>query len=77
MHGFSIASNDLTQLTLGVDRESEIGAHVFDERDKVVRPLIAQAIYQARGLGRKVGLCGQAPNDYPEFAAFLVECGDR
>jgi pyruvate,water dikinase len=73
--GFSIGSNDLTQLTLGVDRDSEIVAHVFDERDTAVRELIAQAIRQARVLGRKIGLCGQAPSDYPEFADFLVECG--
>jgi pyruvate,water dikinase len=73
--GFSIGSNDLTQLTLGVDRDSEIVAHVFDERDAAVRALIAQAIQQARRLGRKIGLCGQAPSDYPEFAKFLVECG--
>jgi pyruvate,water dikinase len=73
--GFSIGSNDLTQLTLGVDRDSEIVAHVFDERDKAVRVLIAQAIQQARRLGRKIGICGQAPSDYPEFAQFLVECG--
>jgi pyruvate,water dikinase len=73
--GFSIGSNDLTQLTLGVDRDSEIVAHVFDERDKAVRTLIAQAIGQARRLGRKIGLCGQAPSDYPEFAGFLVDCG--
>ena len=73
--GFSIGSNDLTQLTLGVDRDSEIVAHVFDERDKAVRTLIGQAIREARRLGRKIGLCGQAPSDYPEFARFLVECG--
>ena len=73
--GFSIGSNDLTQLTLGVDRDSEIVAHVFDERDKAVRSLIGQAIRDARRLGRKIGLCGQAPSDYPEFARFLVECG--
>jgi pyruvate,water dikinase len=73
--GFSIGSNDLTQLTLGVDRDSEIVAHIFDERDAAVRTLIAQAIQHARRLGRKIGLCGQAPSDYPEFARFLVECG--
>jgi pyruvate, water dikinase len=73
--GFSIGSNDLTQLTFGVDRDSPIVAHVFDERDKAVRTLVAQAIQQARRLGRKIGLCGQAPSDYPEFAAFLIECG--
>ena len=73
--GFSIGSNDLTQLTLGIDRDSEIVAHVFDERNKAVRALIMQAIQEARRLGRKIGLCGQAPSDYPEFARFLVECG--
>jgi pyruvate, water dikinase len=73
--GFSIGSNDLTQLTLGVDRDSEIVAHVFDERDEAVRMLVADAIRHARRLGRKIGLCGQAPSDYPEFAKFLVECG--
>jgi pyruvate,water dikinase len=73
--GFSIGSNDLTQLTLGVDRDSEIVAHVFDERNDAVRRLVAQAIHDARRLGRKIGLCGQAPSDYPEFASFLVECG--
>jgi pyruvate,water dikinase len=73
--GFSIGSNDLTQLTLGVDRDSAIVAHVFDERNPAVQKLIAQAIEHSRRLGRKIGLCGQAPSDYPEFAAFLVECG--
>ena len=65
----------MTQLTLGVDRDSAIVAHVFDERNAAVQKLIAQAIEHARRLGRKIGLCGQAPSDYPEFAAFLVECG--
>lgn len=73
--GFSIGSNDLTQLTLGVDRDSEIVAHVFDERNEAVQRLIATAIHDARRLGRKIGLCGQAPSDYPEFAKFLVDCG--
>ena len=73
--GFSIGSNDLTQLTLGVDRDSAIVAHVFDERNPAVQKLIAQAIDHARRLGRKIGLCGQAPSDYPEFATFLVACG--
>jgi pyruvate, water dikinase len=73
--GFSIGSNDLTQLTLGVDRDSEIVAHVFDERNEAVQALIARAIHDARRLGRKIGLCGQAPSDYPDFAQFLVECG--
>ena len=73
--GFSIGSNDLTQLTLGIDRDSEIVAHIFDERDPAVRMLISQAIHQARAHGRKIGLCGQAPSDYPEFARFLIESG--
>jgi pyruvate,water dikinase len=71
--GFSIGSNDLTQLTLGVDRDSEIVAHVFDERDPAVKTLIAYVIRAARARGRKIGICGQAPSDYPDFAAFLVE----
>ena len=73
--GFSIGSNDLTQLTLGVDRDSEIVAHVFDERDPAVKRLIAAVIAAAHQAGRKIGICGQAPSDYPEFAAFLVREG--
>lgn len=73
--GFSIGSNDLTQLTLGVDRDSEIVAHVFDERDPAVKESIAAAIRAAKDAGRKIGICGQAPSDYPEFAQFLVEQG--
>jgi pyruvate,water dikinase len=73
--GFSIGSNDLTQLTLGVDRDSALVAHLFDERNQAVYTLVAQAIQHARRLNRKIGLCGQAPSDYPEFARFLVECG--
>jgi pyruvate,water dikinase len=72
---FSIGSNDLTQLTLGVDRDSEIVAHVFDERDPAVKTMIATVIRAARQRGRKIGICGQAPSDYPEFAQFLVEEG--
>ncbi len=63
--GFSIGSNDLTQLTLGLDRDSEIVAHLFDERDPAVTRLIAEVIRRARAAGRKVGICGQAPSDYP------------
>jgi pyruvate,water dikinase len=73
--GFSIGSNDLTQLTLGVDRDSSDLAHLFDERNPAVKALIRQVIAAAQKAGRKVGICGQAPSDYPEFAAFLVECG--
>jgi pyruvate,water dikinase len=73
--GFSIGSNDLTQLVLGVDRDSEIVAHVFDERNDAVKTLIAEVIRKAHRAGRKIGICGQAPSDYPEFAQFLVEHG--
>ena len=73
--GFSIGSNDLTQLTLGVDRDSVRLAELFDERDEAVRTLIAQLIERAHAKGREVGLCGQAPSDHPGFAAFLVEAG--
>ncbi|MDR3606633.1 MAG: phosphoenolpyruvate synthase [Oligoflexia bacterium] len=73
--GFSIGSNDLTQLTLGVDRDSEIVAHVFDERDPAVKELISTVIRRAKAAGRKIGICGQAPSDYPEFAEFLVKEG--
>lgn len=73
--GFSIGSNDLTQLVLGVDRDSEIVAHVFDERNDAVKKMISQVVRTARSKGRKIGICGQAPSDYPEFARFLVENG--
>lgn len=73
--GFSIGSNDLTQLTLGLDRDSALVAHIFDERDEGVKELIRQVITKAKHLGRKVGICGQAPSDYPEFAEFLVRQG--
>ena len=73
--GFSIGSNDLTQLVLGVDRDSEIVAQVFDERNPAVKTFIAQVIKAAKTKGRKIGICGQAPSDYPEFAQFLVEQG--
>ncbi|AAR34133.1 phosphoenolpyruvate synthase [Geobacter sulfurreducens] len=73
--GFSIGSNDLTQLTLGVDRDSALVAHVFDERDPGVMELIGRVVEGARRNGRHSGICGQAPSDYPEFAAFLVEQG--
>jgi pyruvate, water dikinase len=73
--GFSIGSNDLTQLTLGVDRDSELLAHLFDEQDPGVKALIAQVVRVAHEHGRKVGLCGQAPSDHPEFATFLASAG--
>ena len=73
--GFSIGSNDLTQLTLGVDRDSALLAELFDERDEAVKTLIADLITKAHRAKLKVGICGQAPSDYPEFAAFLVEAG--
>ena len=73
--GFSIGSNDLTQLTLGVDRDSGQLAALFDERDPAVLEMIGMAIDGAHAAGIKVGICGQAPSDYPEFAEFLVERG--
>lgn len=73
--GFSIGSNDLTQLLLGVDRDSEIVAPLFDERNEAVTSMIARAIETVHQSGRKIGICGQAPSDYPEFAKFLVEQG--
>jgi hypothetical protein len=73
--GFSIGSNDLTQLVLGVGRDSEVVAHLFDERDPAVTAMIAQVIRTARAAGRKIGICGQAPSDYAEFAESLVEQG--
>ena len=73
--GFSIGSNDLTQLTLGVDRDSAELAGLFDEQDPAVKWMIGNVIAEAHKAGAKIGLCGQAPSDYPEFARFLVECG--
>ncbi|HEU5169899.1 MAG TPA: phosphoenolpyruvate synthase [Gemmatimonadales bacterium] len=73
--GFSIGSNDLTQLALGVDRDSELLAHLFDERDPGVRRLIEMVVTAAHRKGRPVGICGQAPSDYPEFAEFLAGIG--
>ena len=73
--GFSIGSNDLTQLTLGLDRDSQMLAPLFDERNEAVRRLIRLAIDAAKRNSKKIGICGQAPSDYPEFARFLVEQG--
>lgn len=73
--GFSIGSNDLTQLVLGLDRDSALVAEVFDERHDAVGKMIEKAITMAHDCGRKIGICGQAPSDYPEFAQFLVDLG--
>ncbi|MFX1518149.1 MAG: putative PEP-binding protein, partial [Promethearchaeota archaeon] len=73
--GFSIGSNDLTQLALGLDRDSELVAHIYDERDTSVKRLVKSVIETAKAKDRKIGICGQAPSDFPEFATFLVECG--
>lgn len=73
--GFSIGSNDLTQMTLGLDRDSSYVSHIYDERNDAVKTLIAQAIATCKEMGKKVGLCGQAPSDYPDFTEFLVNCG--
>lgn len=73
--GFSIGSNDLTQLVLGVDRDSQELAPLFDENNEAVKRMIQQVIQVAKKCGKKIGICGQAPSDYPDFAAFLVEAG--
>ncbi len=73
--GFSIGSNDLTQLTLGIDRDSGTVAHLFDERNAAVRWMLGQAIDAGRRCGKPVGICGQAPSDFPDLAAWLVERG--
>jgi len=73
--GFSIGSNDLTQLTLGIDRDSALVSHLFDERNEAVKKMVERVINVAKKYGRKIGICGQAPSDFPEFAEFLVEKG--
>lgn len=73
--GFSIGSNDLTQLTLGVDRDSELLTHLFDERDEGVKAMIAMVVEKAHRKQRRVGICGEAPSNYPEFAEWLAEIG--
>jgi len=73
--GFPIGSNDLTQLVLGVDRDSEIAGHLFDERNEAVKKSVANTIRVAKEKGRKICVCGQAPSDYAEFTRFLVEQG--
>lgn len=73
--GFSIGSNDLTQLTLGIDRDSQLMGALFDENNAAAKKMISMAIEKARKTGKKIGLCGQAPSDFPDFAAFLVNEG--
>jgi pyruvate,water dikinase len=73
--GFSIGSNDLTQLTLGIDRDSNLVSHLFDERNPGVKWMVSTAIKKAKQAGLKIGLCGQAPSDYPEYTEFLVDEG--
>jgi pyruvate,water dikinase len=73
--GFSIGSNDLTQLVLGIDRDSGTVAHLFDERNQAVMRTIGHAIEAARRMSKPIGICGQAPSDYPEFAEWLVKAG--
>ncbi|MCK4738081.1 MAG: phosphoenolpyruvate synthase, partial [Sulfurimonas sp.] len=73
--GYSIGSNDLTQLTLGVDRESAKIAHIFDERNEAVKRMLKMAIIACKKEHKYIGICGQAPSDYPEITEFLVEHG--
>ena len=73
--GFSIGSNDLTQLTLGLDRDSGLIAHLFDERDPAVKKMLAMAIAAANKAGKYVGICGQGPSDHPDLAKWLMEQG--
>jgi pyruvate,water dikinase len=75
LDGFSIGTNDLTQLVLGVDRDSELVASVYDERNEAVKRLVKQVIEACLRRKKYIGICGQAPSDYPEFARFVVECG--
>ena len=73
--GFSIGSNDLTQLTLGLDRDSGLIAHLFDERNPAIKKLLEMAIQTAKAKGKYVGICGQGPSDHEDFAAWLVDQG--
>jgi pyruvate,water dikinase len=73
--GFSIGSNDLTQLTLGIDRDSAIVSSLFSEQNEAAQLMISMVIQKAKAAGKKIGLCGQAPSDFPEFARFLVQQG--
>lgn len=73
--GYSLGTNDLTQLTLGLDRDSELVAHIYDERNQAVKDLVSAIIHKCNAKNKYIGICGQAPSDYPEFAEFVVECG--
>jgi pyruvate,water dikinase len=73
--GFSIGSNDLTQLTLGLDRDSSIVASLFDERDPAVKKMLSMAIQTAKKKGKYVGICGQGPSDHPDLAVWLMDQG--
>jgi pyruvate,water dikinase len=73
--GYSIGSNDLTQLVLGIDRDSGTVSHLFDENDRAVLSLIADVIDEAQRAGKPIGICGQAPSDFPDFARWLVQQG--
>jgi pyruvate,water dikinase len=73
--GWRSGSNDLTQLALGLDRDSSLVSHIYDERNDAVKRLVEHVINVAKEKGRKIGICGQAPSDFPDFAEFLVECG--
>lgn len=73
--GFSIGTNDLTQLTLGLDRDSELVANLYDERNNAVKMMVEYAIRRAKAKKRKIGICGDAPSTFPDFAQFLVKCG--
>ena len=73
--GFSIGSNDMTQLALGLDRDSGLIAHLFDERDPAIKALLSMAIRAAKARGKYVGICGQGPSDHEDFAAWLVDEG--
>ncbi len=73
--GFSIGTNDLTQLTLGLDRDSELVSYLYDERNEAVKKLVEIAIKKAHKMGKKIGICGDAPSTHPDFARFLVDCG--
>jgi len=73
--GFSIGSNDLTQLVLGLDRDSALVSHLYDERNEAVKRMVRSVIQTVKEKGKKIGICGQAPSDFPDFTEFLVECG--